>query len=245
MKKGLYTLLFIGLGVIISGMVAWSTELAYLSVLEADSLKGGIPDALGYVYNSDDPFDYVYIVFVALGVVVGAVQGLRTWERLYGDRMIIVQHRVHTQTLVLYGILTLLVCALAYTTDTFGLRSFFEKEKGASLSLINQYEEENPFSSVSGVALLSVSCGEVEREQEGRVFDCVRPYSALFGVFQGNTIIKTIESTENGVFKVGLPPGQYVLRPLPVTGRQVSFNPIDFSLTEGEEKQLEVLFRSI
>ncbi len=245
MKKSLYILLFIGLSVIISGMVAWSAELAYLSILEADSLIGGIPDGLGYVYNSNDPFDYVYIIFVALGVIVGAVQGVRMWERLYGDQMIIVRHRINTQILVLYAILTLLVCALAYTTNTFGIRSFFEKEKVASLSLINQYEEGNSFSSVSGVTLLTVSCEEAEKRQEGRVSDCVRPYSALFGVFQDNTIVKTVESTENGVFKVSLPPGRYILQPLPVTDQHVLFSPIDFSLAEGEGKQFEILFRSI
>lgn len=246
MKKSFYVLLFIVLGAIIGGIVAWSAELAYLSILEADALKKGIPDALGYVYNSDDPFDYVYVVFVVVGIIVGMIQGLQNWEWLYGDRMIIVKRRIHVRTFILYGVLTLVICALAYTTDTLDVRSFFEREKGTSLGLVSQHEKQRSFSSVSGIVLLSVSCEGVGRGREGRsAFDCVQPYSALFGVFQGGTIVKTVESTENGVFEVKLSPGQYALRPLPVTERLVSFDPIDFSLAEGEEKRFEVLFESI
>lgn len=241
MKKTLYTIMFGILGAVVGAIVSWSTEFAYLTMLDYPSIDG-VSAAVGYSFEERDLFNYIYLVFVAIGIIIGVVEGLKTWDHIYSDRIIPLRQQNKYIKVFLYAALAVGIVAFAAVTDVFGFEQMGErldKEKESSLT--------DPLSQTSilyGVVLIDdTACMGNGGINADEVRECLpRPYQTKFALFREGKIEKVVESNENGSFEVSLLPGTYEARKLPDDRAAVNVQNMVVSTRAGERTKLEVRY---
>ena len=92
-------------------------------------------------------------------------------------------------------------------------------------------------SGISGIVLLSPTCPV----QGADASPCVTPYVATLVIndSDGNTVAR-VQSKPDGTFKVTLPPGDYVIQPMPADGGIPNATPQDVTVTADQYEQVEI-----
>ncbi len=241
MKRPFYVVLFAALGLVIGAIVAWSTEFAYLTMLDFQSIDD-ISTTLGYAFGKQDPFNYVYLALVAVGLIVGVVQGLKTWDQVYGDRIIPLRRGNRTVVVILYTTLSLGIIALATVTDVFGFKEIGKQEILVEKKISNG-ERVTQTSTLYGIVLLDEACDESSVGSTTERQKCPpRPYQTKFALFKNGKVERVVESNENGSFEVVVPSGEYEVRVLPGSKASVNLKDAIVSAEAGEKTKFEVRY---
>lgn len=244
MKRPFYVVMFALLGSVIGAIVAWSTEFAYLTMLDFESI-GDISVALGYAFDKKDAFNYVYLILFALGTVVGVIHGLKAWDQVYGDKIIPLRRGNKSISIALYTMLIAGILILASVTDVFGFKEIGKSEsdkKSESLVL----ERITQTSTVYGIVMIDEACEEGKAGIITGREKCVsRPYQTEFALFKAGEIQKVVESNENGSFEVLVPPGEYEIKILPGSKAEVNLKNSTFLANAGEKIKLEVRYAEV
>lgn len=244
MKRPFYVVLFAVLGSVIGAIVAWSTEFAYLTMLDYQSI-GDISTALGYAFDKKDAFNYVYLILVALGTVVGVIHGLKAWDQVYGDKIIPLRQGNKSISIALYTALIVGILILASVTDVFGFKEIgrFDGSKKSDALVMERVAQT---STVYGIVMIDEACEEGKVGAVARREKCVsRPYQTEFALFKEGEIEKVIESNENGSFEVLVPPGEYEIKVLPGSKAEVNLKNSTFLANAGEKIKLEVRYAEV